>query len=628
MRPFEDLSYQDLNLWVGQTTASRGRSYQKSGQVSCVYQISLDTICGSVHGTKLYHTMVSIREGISSRCTCPVEYDCKHGVALVLEYLERVKRGITVSKPPEDEYTRRYLPLLDSGPKEPFLTPSIVQNRKKEITEYVRSLSKDELIGIILSGLQGHDIAVYLDWRERIEKNSSEISLAAVIAEIERVTSQKISYSDWYGMDEEDVPDYSGIYESLSALLEAKRYPDLISLGLTLIQKATAQVEMDDTSGSVSSQISDCMRVVAQALALSDLPVHQKLLSAIEVTLADEYYLTDDIRRFIKRSHPESEWSKVADSLLLKNIGKTEKTGSFSDTFLMSYTDWTLMALERSGRVDEAIAFARRLADEHNRDLLFISLLIRLNKKKEAIEWIQKAMYKNRFSPHELIRLFETLRKIHEESGDWLMITALDTEAFLKNPTLSSYKKMMVSAAKAGVAGSIRPYIHAYLKDGKLPSSLEEVGIIPGLLPETGIFIGRRYAEINHPVRDLLLEMAIDSTDPDEAVLWYIPNSGRVISSPEDCLDDRIADVILEKYPEKAILIWKQLAETVINLKKPGLYQVAVRFLLKGKDASQKIGKSGEFDEYILHLKTEHAKKRRFIQDMAVLEGKRIIDDL
>ncbi len=127
-----------------------------------------------------------------------------------------------------------------------------------------------------------------LDRRQRIEESSSDSSLSAVIAEIELVTSEEVSYSDWYEMDEEDMPDYSGIYESFSALLEAKRYADLIHLGRFLLEKAAAQLEMDDESGSISSQISDCMEVVAKAFELSDLPVHQKVLSAIELIREDE----------------------------------------------------------------------------------------------------------------------------------------------------------------------------------------------------------------------------------------------------------------------------------------------------------------------------------------------------
>jgi uncharacterized Zn finger protein len=46
----------------------------------------------------------------------------------------------------------------------------------------------------------------------------------------------------------------------------------------------------------------------------------------------------------------------------------------------------------------------------------------------------------------------------------------------------------------------------------------------------------QRYAPVNHPVRDLLLEMAIDGNDPKEVFQWYTPNPGRLIHSPRENL--------------------------------------------------------------------------------------------
>jgi hypothetical protein len=36
----------------------------------------------------------------------------------------------------------------------------------------------------------------------------------------------------------------------------------------------------------------------------------------------------------------------------------------------------------------------------------------------EAIKWLKKSIYKNRFSTYESTRFFVKLRKMHEESGD------------------------------------------------------------------------------------------------------------------------------------------------------------------------------------------------------------------
>jgi len=98
--------------------------------------------------------------------------------------------------------------------------------------------------------------------------------------------------------------------------------------------------------------------------------------------------------------------------------------------------------------------------------------------------------------------------------------------------------------------------------------------------------------------------------------------------SPEEIPVDRIADVIAGKYPYKAIEIWKRNAEHLINVKNPDFYHYAVMYLMKIRDTSMKTGKTAEFSEYILHLKIEHARKRRFIQELEVVEGRKILDDL
>ena len=170
---------------------------------------------------------------------------------------------------------------------------------------------------------------------------------------------------------------------------------------------------------------------------------------------------------------------------------------------------------------------------------------------------------------------------------------------------------------------TIRPHIHASLKGGITPSSENGGSIIPGLLPETGVLFRDRYASINFSVRSLLFEMALDSGDPDEVLQWYSPNTHKNTIRSEASPVDRIADVVVVQYPCKAIEIWKQFAEKIIDMKNPDFYQHAVMYLIKIRDTSLKIGKSTEFSDYILHLKKEHARKRRFIQELGVVERRK-----
>lgn len=629
MKSFRDLTYEDLYDCAGKKTVSRGRSYQRGSQVLKVYQISDKSICGSVRGNKIYDTVVSARDHLTSNCSCPVGRDCKHGVALILAYLEQIKQGKKVSEPPPEEYIRLFQPLLSYEPKKSDTLTFSVEPRTSTPEQYLYSLSKDELIKIILSCLHSTlDIASYLDRRQKINQTSQESSISAIVAEINEVTSQEVEYSDWYEMDEDNMPDYSGILESFTGMFDSGRYGEIIELGLILLQKGGEQVEMDDESGTISSQIEECIGVVAKALKKSDLPIHQRILSAIELIQTDEYTLTDEIRDFINIEHPGQEWSLVADILLEQRNRTTIVKEAQSIHKLKSLEDWIEIALERSGRVDEAIQFLKQLAEEENRYLPLIKLLSRTNHKKDAIEWIQRGVKKTCQDPYAAAQFVREMKKICEESADWLMITALDTEAFLINPDIRGYKQMMISAERAEIADSIRPKIQIYLKGGTLPSSATEGNVFPGLLPETGMTYGRQYAHVDPPVRPLLLEIALLNKDSDEVMEWYIPNAHRLIIGPGQDPDDRVADVIAIKYPEKAIDIWKTLAEKIIEMKNPERYHDAVMILIKVRDVSTKIGKSVEFSEYILHLKTEQLRKRRFIQELAILEGRTIIDDM
>ncbi|MBN1167186.1 MAG: hypothetical protein JXA44_08680 [Methanospirillaceae archaeon] len=102
----------------------------------------------------------------------------------------------------------------------------------------------------------------------------------------------------------------------------------------------------------------------------------------------------------------------------------------------------------------------------------------------------------------------------------------------------------------------------------------------------------------------------------------------RLISEQRRNPDDRVADVIAIKYPDKAIEIWKMLTQKIIGMKNPDRYHDAVMILVKVRGASTKIEQKGEFSEYMLHLKTQHAKKRKLIQELAILEGRTILDDM
>jgi len=71
----------------GTETFRRGEEYFHNGRVLEAIKFRA-IVYGEVLGTSRYKTKVDLVNGVSSECSCPVGYDCKHGVALALYYLK------------------------------------------------------------------------------------------------------------------------------------------------------------------------------------------------------------------------------------------------------------------------------------------------------------------------------------------------------------------------------------------------------------------------------------------------------------------------------------------------------------------------------------------------------------
>ena len=99
-KEFADLTWTDLEEWAGGKIFSRGKNYQREGRVSDLAVTDDGSLIAWVDGTDRYATKVVMDEdGLpDSICTCPYCLDCKHGVAVVLEYLKHIENNQPVSE--------------------------------------------------------------------------------------------------------------------------------------------------------------------------------------------------------------------------------------------------------------------------------------------------------------------------------------------------------------------------------------------------------------------------------------------------------------------------------------------------------------------------------------------------
>ena len=115
--PYADLTWEDLEDWAGTTIVSRGRTYQRNSSVSDLGITPEGALIAYVLGSARYVTQVAIQEeDLTSECTCPYWANCKHAVAVVLEYLMCLKNDVAV---PQISQTDPRLDLLMKKPRQP-----------------------------------------------------------------------------------------------------------------------------------------------------------------------------------------------------------------------------------------------------------------------------------------------------------------------------------------------------------------------------------------------------------------------------------------------------------------------------------------------------------------------------
>lgn len=101
----------DLIEWAGAHNVRCGRHYQRKKYVRNLAISGKNKIVATVRGTERYATVVELTrarkrsERLQSRCSCPVGHQCgcKHAVAVVAEYLQRLKEGQEVPTAADDD---------------------------------------------------------------------------------------------------------------------------------------------------------------------------------------------------------------------------------------------------------------------------------------------------------------------------------------------------------------------------------------------------------------------------------------------------------------------------------------------------------------------------------------------
>jgi uncharacterized Zn finger protein len=158
-----------------------------------------------------------------------------------------------------------------------------------------------------------------------------------------------------------------------------------------------------------------------------------------------------------------------------------------------------------------------------------------------------------------------------------------------------------------------------YLETGALPWTQNHWP-----LPASGLSIDNDRRQKKFPMIDELINIAIHEKQPEVVMKWY-DQRPRQAFGWYGLNEDAIANAVSEHAPERSIAIWKKQVENLINQVKPSAYESAAKYLHKIRKTLLARQKEKEWDNYRKDLRESHIRKRRFIEILDGINGRKIL---
>jgi uncharacterized Zn finger protein len=622
LNQFLDLSWDDIEEWAGGKIAARGKNYQHEGRVSDLAVTADPGLIAWVDGTDRYATRVRMDGGglPESECTCPYAIDCKHGVAVVLEYLQRVESKKPIAKAKESDERLKLLSEEASEDEWEDSESDTSGAMLKDIDSYFAGKSKAQLVELIRE-LAGRfpEVAQEIVDRRQLKTGNTKNLVTRLRHEIQEITHEPGWRNYWDG--EGHTPDYSGIRRKFETLLQTGHADAVLSLGQELIGSGIQHVEQSDDEGETESEISACMPVVVAALEQSSLDTIGRMMWALDAVLQDQFEVCEAFGEYLDRRHPPSAWSGFADLVIerLKRF-KSATKGEMRDYERDRLSDWAVVALERAGRPDEIIPQCETEASRTGSYSRLVRRLIEAKRYPEAERWIQEGFRATRNKwPGVASDLRNRLREIRLAQKNWLVVAAMQVEDFVSQPTAHAYGQCKTAADKIKRWHALRSHIMQYLEKGELPWGQKGWD-----LPESGLERAAADRRERFPLLEALIDIAILEKKPESVLRWYDQRpKQRFMAYGID--DNAVATAVQDHAPDRAVAIWKEKAERLIAVVKPSAYQEAAGYLRKAAKVMLREKKTAEWEKYLKALRQEHLRKRRLVEIIDGLDGKPIL---
>ena len=673
------LSWDDLAEWAGPRSVDRGRTYQKQGRVHDLAISEDGCLLANVMGgaryavTVWYESSAKKAGAIYSRCTCPVgSSGCKHAVAVVAEYLERL--SASEDTPVADQDDERWELLADetgdeskdeaddldtdTGDDEDEQVYYVHRHRHPEasgrkalkasnekIRKHIEAKSRDELVELVWA-LTERFPELREEFRDRIALGEGDLDRLVKEArkEIRRVASEAGWQNNWRG--EGHTPDYSRVKHRLERLLELGHSDAVVRLGKELMTLGNEQIGQSNDEGETAEAVGECVPVIFQAVAASTLTPAHKLLFAIDAHLRDDYGIVNDAADVIlKMPGAKSAWSEVADALAHRAKSPVKN----DDPYYRKYqheriADWLIRALENAGRTDEIRAVCEQEARVSCSYERLVKRLIEKKQYEEAERWAAEGIEKTAAKlPGIASSLEKLLGEMAIQRGQWPIAAAHAALGFFSHPSRDSFLNLIKAAAKAGCEDSIRGIALNFLETGALP--LPSPGKVSAMSVENAEWplpmpayllplLGNesRFGRTAGPHFDVLIDMAIADRRQDDVLRWYDAmlagqkHRGGMSWYGSGGYGDQVAAAVTKSHPERSLAIYRQRVEDHLPHASASSYEAVAGYLRKMRPILKALHREVEWDGLLADIRLRYKNRPKFMEILDKLDPRPIVE--
>ncbi|WP_429885660.1 SWIM zinc finger family protein [Geoalkalibacter halelectricus] len=640
------LSVDDLKLWAGAKIFSRAKGYVK--KVSKLSQTADGELAAWVSGTHRYATVVRLEPDgdFESQCTCPFDWGpCKHAVAVVLAASEHLNQkrpialldeqdplyqalfsGEDLAHEDEDEVWEQ--DEVDSEEPARFESTAGVAALRKILSGKTR----EELIDLLVGASARHpQLRDQILEAEQLDKGQIDKLVRSARKLIHNLTDEPAWYDSW--RDEGHIPDFGPLRDKLQGLLK-KGYGDaVLKLGEELWSRGMQQVAESHDEGDTAQGIAECLEVVVQALPKSSLAPAEQLLWVMDRMLEDDYDLLGGAETFFEKpSFLPEHWQAVAESLerRLQSFPKSTSRERHDSYRRRALVGRLIDAYTRGGARDKVIPLLEREAHSCRNYTQLVDTLLACGEREKAHQWCLGGYARTiEDSPGIASELQQRLRKMAEKDQRHDLAAAYRAQDFFAHPSLRSYEELLKSSQKAGAWTEVREAVLGYLQTGKRPDlqgGKKSAGPWPLPAPEVVPPQGKQKPWPEHfPQLALLIEIAIAEKRIEDLIPLYEQyRKARSWGGWET--DKAVAKAVVKSHPQLALDIWLAIAEGLIAQVKPKAYEEAAVYLrlMHKVHASEK--RLADWQALITRLRRQHKAKRRLMEVLDGLDGKKLVD--